>query len=189
MLSARARLIIAAMLLGPILLYWGLGLSPSERRTAPPAELQQGQDYFAIDIKTREFSEDGALRQQFSAPRLDHYPQHEASLIKAPTFLVIDPDGSQTSATADRAIIPDTKQKAVLAGDVRVQDNAMSGASTRVLTEKLTLYPERNYAETSEAVTIISDGVRYKAVGMEAAFKERKLKLLSNVQGIHENDK
>ncbi|MGB0466327.1 MAG: LPS export ABC transporter periplasmic protein LptC [Pontibacterium sp.] len=189
MLSARTRLIAAALLLGPVLLYWGLALTPGERRGTTPEALLQGQDYFALNTQTRIYNEQGNLSQQLDSPRLDHYPQQAINVFQTPEILLTDEDGSTTHINALKGTLPDTQSKVILAGNVRVQDNAISGLKTDISTERLTLYPETKFAETTEPVTIISDKVRYDAVGMKASLKARTLQLLSNVQGLHKNEK
>lgn len=189
MLSARSRLIIAAMLLGPVLLYWGLGLSPSERRTLPPEALQHGEDFFIKESHTRVFNASGSLEQLFSTPRLAHFPERAFSELSSPHIEIYGSDGSRITSDADKGILPDDRSKTLLLGDVRVKDKASSGVTTLVNTEKLALYPESKVAETDQPVTIISDNVRYDAVGMKASFETHKLTLLSNVQGTHKNEK
>ncbi|MCO4756547.1 MAG: LPS export ABC transporter periplasmic protein LptC [Oceanospirillaceae bacterium] len=187
MSTARTRLIIAALLLGPVLLYWGLGIAPSER-SRPPQALQQGEDYFATDTRTRVFDDKGMLEQTLSTPRLDHYPDRAESELTTPEIILYGTDGSVTTTTAKHGTLPDDRVKALLSGDVRVKDSTSSGVVTQVLTETLTLYPDTKLAETDEPVTILSDNVRYDATGMKASFENKTLKLLSNVQGLHENE-
>lgn len=189
MLSARLRLFIAALLLGPVLLYWGLGIAPSERRTEPPRALQEGEDYFATDTHTRVFNQKGQLEQELVTPRLDHYPEQQISTLTQPQFVLYGKEGSITTVDSNKGTLPDDRSKALLTGDVRVNDRSTSGVGTRVLTEKLTLHPDTKFAETDQPVTILSDNVRYDAVGMKASFEKQTLNLLSNVQGKHENEK
>lgn len=189
MLNARIRLFIAALLLGPILLYWGLGIAPSERRTEPPRALQEGEDYFATDTHTRVFNQQGKLDQELVTPRLDHYPDLQISALTKPHIVLYGEDGTVTTTDSDKGTLPDDRSKALLTGDVRVNDRSTTGVETRVLTEKLTLYPDTKVAETDLPVTILSDNVRYDAIGMKASFEEQTLNLLSNVQGKHENEK
>nr|WP_228050787.1 LPS export ABC transporter periplasmic protein LptC [Pontibacterium sinense] len=185
--TARTRLIIAALLLGPVLLYWGLGIAPSER-SQPPKALQEGEDYFATDTRTRVFDDKGMLEQTLSTPRLDHYPDRAESELTSPEIVLYGTDGSVTTTTATQGTLPDDRAKALLTGNVQIKDRASSGATTLVLTETLTLYPDTKLAETDESVTILSDNTRYDATGMTASFENKTLKLLSNVQGLHENE-
>lgn len=189
MLSARSQLFIAALLLGPILLYWGLGIAPSERRTEPPRALQEGEDYFSTDTHSRVFNQKGQLEQELVTPRLDHYPDQQLSVLTKPHILLHGQDGSVTTTDSNKGTLPDDRSKALLTGDVRVNDRSTSGVETRVLTEQLTLYPDTKFAETDLPVTILSDNVRYDAVGMKASFAEQTLNLLSDVQGKHKNEK
>lgn len=188
MLKARSRLIIAALLLGPVLLYWGLGIAPSERRTEPPQSLQQGEDYFSTNTRTRVFDDNGMLEQSLTTPRLSHYPDRAASELITPQVILYGQNGSITTTNAKHGTLPDDRSKALLRGDVRVKDSATSGVVTHVLTETLTLYPDTKRAETDEPVIILSDNVRYDAIGMKASFEKQTLTLLSNVQGLHENE-
>lgn len=188
MLTPRLRLIIASLLLGPWLIYWGLGTAPTERQQLPPAELEKGQDFFATDIQMRTFNTEGSLSEQLETPRLDHYPHKQESIALTPRITVARDHASPITAHANIARFPDLQNRAVLAGDARVQDNASTGVKSELRSEMLVFYPDSQTVKTNKPVTIVTEGMRYDAVGLEASLKTRTYHLLDNVKGVHQHE-
>jgi lipopolysaccharide export system protein LptC len=57
---------------------------------------------------------------------------------------------------------------------------------TLLTTSRMTVFPDKEYAETSQAVKIEGDGGVTTANGMKAYLNEGRMLLLSNVRGQHE---
>lgn len=188
MLTPRLRLVIATLILGPILTYWGLSVSPTERRLPPPAELEKGQDFFATGVELRTFNEQGSVVEQLTSPRLDHYPNLRETIAQTPALKIWRDNSTPVTAQALIARLPDSRDQVILAGDARVQHNAPKGGSTDIRSETLLFYPEQQVLKTNKPVTIAADGVQYQAVGLEASLKTRTYQLLSNVRGTHQHE-
>jgi lipopolysaccharide export system protein LptC len=70
--------------------------------------------------------------------------------------------------------------------DVLLQRQDPAAPTARLTTQALTLYPERDYAETAQSVRIQTAGSNTTATGMQVFLNDGRLELLSNVRGQHE---
>ena len=76
-------------------------------------------------------------------------------------------------------------ERVELSDDVVIEQQLAGQAARRLSTPALTVYPDRDYAETEHEVTIDAGGVT-TATGMQAYFNDGRIELLSNVRGEHE---
>ena len=53
-------------------------------------------------------------------------------------------------------------------------------------TPALNVWPKKDYAETDQPVTVVSDGLRLDAVGMKAYIDDQRVEFLSQVRGRYE---
>ncbi len=89
---------------------------------------------------------------------------------------------------AATALISANGDQVELTDDVVIEQTLPSGQQRRLLTEALTLYPRRDYAETAEDVRIeYAQGVT-TARGMHVFLNDSRIELLSMVRGRHEVD-
>ena len=69
---------------------------------------------------------------------------------------------------------------------VRTERTDARGRQTILTTSRLSVFPEREYAETEQAVRIETVNGVTTANGMQAFLNDGRLLLLSNVRGQHE---
>ncbi|MNV92362.1 Lipopolysaccharide export system protein LptC [compost metagenome] len=69
---------------------------------------------------------------------------------------------------------------------VRVARTDARGRPTILTTSRLTVFPEREYAQTSQPVRIEAANGVTTATGMQAYLKDGRMLLQSNVRGQHE---
>lgn len=86
--------------------------------------------------------------------------------------------------TANSGTVSDSGEQIVLRGDVRAWQDATSG-ETQFDTSQLTFYPNRNFAETDQKVTLLSPGSNVSGKGMKADFDQKTFQLLSSVKSKH----
>ncbi|MGB0732543.1 MAG: LPS export ABC transporter periplasmic protein LptC [Pontibacterium sp.] len=187
MLGNRARLVLALVIGCGVFLYWGLFGAPTEYRSSAPEVLRETQDYYATEIKTREFNSQGALVRISTSERLDHFPQQLLSHLSHPKITSIKSSGTITYATAQNGVLQDDNSQIDLNISAQIEDLDQDGKSLIIQSETLSYFPPQNTVETEAAVVIFSDKVRYDAIGMKADIKQRHLTLKSNVRGTHES--
>ncbi|WP_027859326.1 LPS export ABC transporter periplasmic protein LptC [Marinobacterium jannaschii] len=184
-MQSRIRLFLAALVLVPILLYWGFGTAPSERRLPPPEALGQARDAFINQADIRQFNAQGTLTETMVATRIEHDPYARQSLMDEPNIVLIREDSSTIVLTSLHGELSDDRGLIMLAGDVRVLDNRNAQQPALMTTEILRYHTEKDLAETDQKVTFTVGKNIMRSVGMEANLHSSQLRLLSNVRGIY----
>lgn len=69
---------------------------------------------------------------------------------------------------------------------MRVERTDTQGRPTILTTSRLSVFPEREYAETQQPVKIEAANGVTTAVGMKAYLDDSRMHLLSSVRGQHE---
>ncbi|MFT6352148.1 LPS export ABC transporter periplasmic protein LptC [Neptuniibacter pectenicola] len=187
-LSNKIRVGLAAVILIPVLLYWGFASSPNETEREN-VSLLHGMDYFVETAVIQEWDAEGKLLRTLHTDQLEHYPNLKLSTLDKPESISIRKDYSKVKITSDTGTVLDDNNQTNLAGNVIVNDNPDSTSATILSTEQLTIYPNRDYAETDEPVNIVSSQSILKGVGMDIDFNTRILNLHSRVEGSHDNAK
>ena len=77
-------------------------------------------------------------------------------------------------------------QEVELIDQVRVERTDTKGRPTIITTSRLTVFPEKDYAQTRQPVRIEAANGVTTATGMNAYLNEGRMLLLSNVRGQHE---
>nr|MBO2512267.1 hypothetical protein [Gammaproteobacteria bacterium] len=127
--------------------------------------------------------ESSAGKVAVSAPRLFRweYKKPFAQLIVADgqKVWVYEPDLQQ-------ATVKPQGEEVELIDQVRVERTDARGRPTILTTTRLTLFPEREYAQTRQAVRIVAANGVTTAQGMRAYLNDSRMILQSNVRGQHE---
>lgn len=184
--SSKFRILLASAILVPVLLYWGFSRSPQEHPTQAEI-LSEKTDYYMNSAKLTEWNVDGAILRTLTTPYLEHNPNQQLSYLSEPRYSYHRENGSIIKVSSRKGTAYDDNSRTELAGTVRVLDNPESGSSSELATEKLTIFPDREYAETDQLVTIQSSESELKGVGMDINFNTRVLNLHSRVEGTHNN--
>jgi lipopolysaccharide export system protein LptC len=184
--SARARLLLALATVTPVLLYWGfagtdLSTEPDQRLDTPSSF-----DFFMRDATTTYWNRDGDIDYRWQTPELRHFPQRKGSELVAPTATQPTDDGGAYKMRANEGWIEDDQSQIALAGDVEVHHNPQTGPGSVLTTSTLNLYPPRDFARTDAPATLTRGNDRTDTVGLEVYFDERRVEMLSNVQGRYD---
>ncbi|MAY42329.1 MULTISPECIES: LPS export ABC transporter periplasmic protein LptC [unclassified Neptuniibacter] len=185
-LSNKTRIILAAIILIPVLLYWGFSSSPNES-ISQNTKAKNTIDYFVENATFKEWDSDGSLLRKTESILLEHYPKEKASHLDKPINTSYRTDHSQLKISSDKGTVRDNNRRTDLSGNVVVIDNPDTESQTIINTNFLTIYPKKDYAETEEHVTITSPHSKLEGVGMDVTFDTRILNLHSRVKGTHSN--
>lgn len=187
-LTSKIRIIIAAAILTPVLLYWGFAGSPHEN-AAPTGPLSDKMDYFVDQAVLKEWDLKGDLKQDLHTPRMEHDPKQKQNLLYTPKSNHYRLDKPTINISSERGTIKDDNSRIDLAGKVRVIDNQVSEASKTLATEALTIFPPKDFAETDLPVNLTSKTSQMNGTGMDINFNTRVLNLHSRVEGTFTNAK
>ncbi|MET4000166.1 LPS export ABC transporter periplasmic protein LptC [Marinobacterium sp. MBR-109] len=184
MLQSRLRLAIALILLLVPLLWWGFA---STRLSDEPILDNSAAriDFFVREARITRWNPSGEMAQELNSPLMRHYPEPAEMLFDKPITLIPREQGGELRILAQEGRMPDSQERIVLAGDVQLHDNPPSGSASEMLTERLTLYPPRDYAHTDLPVRVIRGQDHTEGRGMEVFFDEQRVELLSEVKGTY----
>ncbi|MCV6591071.1 MAG: LPS export ABC transporter periplasmic protein LptC [Marinobacterium sp.] len=181
----RFRLLLAALLLIPFLLYWGAGNTPSERSRVQPPETEI--DSFMTGLKITEYSTQGDILQQIQASHLEH--RQGINYFTLPVLEQHSANGSQNRLEADRGQIDDGQQRMDLYDNVILQRRLSDGSRQQLYTEQLSWFPQQKLLHTRTDIIFNMPGHQIRAAGLKADLNTGRIDLLSGVKGLHNNDK
>lgn len=142
-----------------------------------------------------------AIMENFSAIRLDeqgkprfimaakimqHYPDDDSTLLEVPRLTMLSAHHPAIHLIARQGIVSSKGDEVFLHRDVEVLREARGRQSELTLhTEYLRIVPDRDWADTNHAVTVVDARNTIHAVGLEMDNKAHTLKLLSRVRSEH----
>jgi lipopolysaccharide export system protein LptC len=183
--KARAWLPLLPLLLLLAATYW------LNQQVQPLAQIQNQQrhdvDYVVYNFSAITLNLQGQPRFTLAAEKLWHFPDDDTTHLQMPhlTSLYIDRPPTLTSAQTGK--ISSKGDDVYLYDEVRVLRPASNGVPEQnFATDYLHFVPERDWAETDQAVVLTNPYNVIRAVGMELDNKARTAKLLSRVRATHE---
>jgi lipopolysaccharide export system protein LptC len=175
---------IAAALLAAIG-YWNINPdSFSERPSKPGSE--NAIDFYVINAKTVQYQVDGKLHYEMTTDRLKHVKATDITLLTTPNLDLYRGSDLPWHVRSERGEVAPQGQEVELIDKVRVERTDAKGRPTILTTSRLTVFPEKEYAQTQQAVRIDAANGVTTAQGMKAYLNDGRMLLLSNVRGQHE---
>ena len=133
-------------------------------------------DLFMSHATIKQFSEDGKAQRQLSADKFTHFPLTDLTTLLKPELVLFTDAGRPWRITSDhgRLLTRSTFREEVveLWDGVRSIKQSPDGQFVTIQTQSLTVYPEREYAETDKKVYIDDNTSQTTASGMKAHFAE-----------------
>jgi len=156
-----------------------------------PAE-NAGPDLTISDAIITSFRETGELRYRLQSPQIEHFVPGDLTYLRLPDLMISrDPD-PPWRITSARGTIRNTsgrdgaEEEVLLEEDVHMEQSFTDGRDYVLVTPAITVYPARQYAETTRDVMITTHAGRTRAVGLEGNLGQGLLKLFSNdEQRVH----
>lgn len=128
----------------------------------------------------------GVPRALLSAKQLRHYPDHDTTELEMPRLTMLSAQHPTVHVQGIHGDISSNGNEMIFRNDVKVLREAVGVQSAMNLrTEYLRVLPNRNWADTDHAVTMVDASNTVHAIGMEMDNNARTLKLLSNVRSVH----
>src|SRR3990167_1833352 len=155
---------IAAALLAAVG-YWNINPDSFSERPAQ-AEAENAIDFYVINATTVQYQADGKLHYEMTSDKLEHVKRSDITLLTNPFLHLYRGTELPWKVNSARA---DAK-----------------GRPTILTTSRLTVIPDKEYAQTEQAVRIVAANGVTTAQGMKAYLNDGRMLLLSNVRGQHE---
>lgn len=167
------------ILLVLLLVAGGIAIVVLERRATPltdPAAMPHGEPDFVMEgVLISQFDVAGRLRYQLVAEEIRHFESESLTRMMQPRISLHDgEDGAEpvwrVSARVGTLHRPDEsagEESITLADEVVVEQTLRGGERVSLSTQALLLYPDRQYAETDQDVTINTHVGRTTATGLK----------------------
>ena len=180
---AFITILMTALIAG--LAYWSLKATDADpaRTLNTSTELV---DFFATNAHIRQFQEDGSLKYDLKAPEFEHHQHSDRGFVTTPYLEIFQGAEIPWKITSTRAEIAPNGDQVELIENVKLEKTDSKARHTRITTERLTAFPDKEYAETAQAVRIEAAQGVTTGVGMKAYINEGRVLLLNNVRGQHE---
>lgn len=163
--------------------YWNLAPSPRQNLQI---STDSAVDFYVLGAHTVQFQEDGTLHYSLSAEKLEHIRSTDISLLDTPKLDIYRGSKQPWKITSQRAEVSPDGNEIELIADVRIARTDEKGRRTVVTSTRMTVIPDREYAQTNQAVRIEAANGVTTAHGMKAYLNDGRMTLSSNVRGQHE---
>jgi len=188
MLSKKVRNIVLLGAIGALLVavgYWNV--SPESFLDQPVAQVDESAiDYYAINAHSVQFLPDGKLQYEMTADKVEHLKATEVTLVTTPDLHMYRGTEYPWHVQSVRAEVNPDGSEVELIDNVRVARTDEKQRQTLITSSRMTVFPQKQYAQTEQAVRIDGAGGTTTGKGMKAYLKEGRMDLLSNVRGQYE---
>ena len=140
-------------------------------------------DTFFNQASILNYGETGFPKSKIIGDQMFHYPGEDDSEIINPRVTFFRDEGSPVYITADHGWINEDGTRVFLKGHTIIKrDKTPVNQFSQLETPELTIWPNKEYAETDKAVKITTDTTIATGIGMKAYLDEEHYLLLNNVK-------
>ncbi|MEK8078973.1 LPS export ABC transporter periplasmic protein LptC [Pseudomonas sp. XK-1] len=151
-----------------------------------PGTAQNTIDFYATNITTVQYMPDGSLHYEVTADKTEHIQSTDITLLDNPNMQLYRGEELPWNISSERGEVAPAGKEVELIDKVRIARTDAKGRPTILTTSRLTVFPEKEYAQTEQAVRIDAANGVTTAQGMKAYLNDGRMLLLSNVRGQHE---
>ncbi|BBR55603.1 MULTISPECIES: LPS export ABC transporter periplasmic protein LptC [Pseudomonas] len=188
MFSKKARNIVLLGAIAALLVavgYWNI--SPESFLEKPVAQVDENAiDYYAINAHSVQYLPDGKVQYEMTADKVEHLKSSEITLVTTPDLHMYRGTQYPWHVQSVRAEVNPDGSEVELIDKVRVARTDEKQRETIITTTRMTVFPQKQYAQTEQAVRIDGAGGTTTGKGMKAYLKDGRMDLLSNVRGQYE---
>ncbi len=174
-----------AALLVAALGYWNLN-PESLLEQKPQASTDNAVDFYVINAKSVEYQIDGKLRYEMTSDKVEHLKDSDKSLVTKPDLLLYRGTEQPWHVKSERGEVSPGGTEVELIDNVRIARTDEKNRPTIITSSRMTVFPDKEFAQTQQAVRIEAANGVTTANGMKAYLKDSRVLLLSNVRGQHE---
>ena len=141
-------------------------------------------DLYMLNAQIRRFSNNGLLDYQLSADRFTHFPLTNLTTLVMPNLVLLskEPTPSEIKDQQGRLMSksPFREEIVELWSDVSAYKEESSGKFIKIKTGSLSVFPDKNYAETNEKGYVTDNNDTTTAAGLRADFELNTFVFLSS---------
>lgn len=176
----RRVVVTVLMLLGAIATGWSL-LHTRAQPVASGAAAGRS-DYVLHDFELVALDDQGQESFTLRAPLLQQTPGARTMDLDRPVFLLPDDQGHYWQVQARRGWVSASRDRIRLRGQVHGRSPPENAREVNLLTEDLTVFPDRHHASSPTVVTVTQPGSILRGRGLEVALDTRRYEFLSQVR-------
>lgn len=179
------------LLLLPLLLllgaaYW-LNLQVQPPTSGDKQNLRHDPDYVIDNFTATSLDEQGKIRFVMSAKKMWHYPDDDSTHMEAPRLESFTAEHPPLRMSAQDGEVSRKGDDVFLRNEVKIVRPAYADKSELTFnTNYLHVIPDKDTADTDQAVTLVDARTTVNAVGMELDNRARTIKFLSHVNTVYE---
>jgi lipopolysaccharide export system protein LptC len=143
-------------------------------------------DYFATQSLTHRYV-NGQLKYSIHADQLQHWPKLQLTKFERPYMRMYRLSELGWQARAAQGSMSDSGSMVLLEKSFHINSPPESMNPFSLSGESLRIFPDKDYAQSSEKVTVTDKQSLLTGTGMKMWFVNQRLLLLDNVNGIHNN--
>lgn len=182
LISGGLILMVACM--GLAIGYWNI--RPASFTPAPSAASLQ-PDFFMENPRIRQLNELGQPAYELTSERAVHQLNQDVTELHEPRLRYYREGEVQPwDLQARHGTVTQSGDQVDLSQDVVIEQQLHGQPKRRLSTPALSVFAQRDYAETDRDVRIEAGNGVTTATGMQAYFNDGRIKLLSNVRGEYE---
>ena len=172
-----------ATILASLILIFVIGtnflMDETNKDLLPEPVMQNDPDFYMLNAVVTQYGDDGKLQHKIRADRFTHFPLTDMTALKQPIMQLIPQSDAipwNIEAENGRLLSSSNYREEVIElwGDVLAIRRHADAKFITIQTMSLTVYPEKEYAETDRKVTINENSGRTTAAGMKAFFESGK---------------
>jgi len=185
--ASRARYWLPLIpLLGLLAVTYWLDQQVQPESAKPGSGVRHDPDAIMENFSAIRLNEQGVPRFIMAAKKMQHYPDDDTTTLEVPRLTSLSAPHPAIHVIAGQGTVSSKGDEVFLHQDVEVLREASAQQEEMTLhTEYLHIVPDRDWADTDRAVTIVDAHNTVHAIGLEMDNKERTLKLLSQVRSEH----
>ena len=162
--------------------YWNI--NPESFMDQPDASLDDTAiDYYAINTRSVQYLPDGTLQYDMTSDKVEHVKATDVSLLTTPNLNMYRGGAFPWHVQSKRGEVSSDGDQVELMDSVRVERTDEKQRTTIITSSRMTVFPQKEYAQTDQDVRIDGAGGVTTAKGMKAYLKDSRMDLLSNVRG------
>ena len=188
MLSKKIRNFLIFAIIAAVFLavgYWNI--SPERFLDKPVAQVDESAiDYYAINAHSIQYLPDGKVQYEMTSDKVEHLKASEVTLLTKPDMNLYRGAEFPWHVTSVRGEVNPDGTQVELIDSVRVARTDAKNRDTIITSSRMTVFPQKQYAQTEQDVRIDGAGGVSTGKGMKAYLKESRIHLLSNVRGQYE---
>ncbi len=175
------RTVLTLMLLaGALLSGWSAWRQGDTVGSAPPTQTRT--DYLLRDFDLVALNSEGKEAFAVQAPELQQTPGARTLELTRPLFHVPDKQGQRWEIRSATGWVSDDNEEVRLRGEVTADSPPEAGRPSRMETEELNVFPNRNQATSDVVVHVRQPGSTMQGTGMRADLDSGRIELLSQVK-------